>query len=326
MEAVLNSPLGRTALGQAPLKIGRAPDNQLVIQDPQSSSHHAEVAPGYGGNGYQVTDLNSTNGTFVNEQRLAGNTPRPLNSGDVVRIGNTRFTYEVTGAGYAPTVMASAPNYEPTVAAGAPDAFAQPAYPQPAYTPPPQPAQQPYAPPAQPAYTPQPAAYPQQQPAYPQQPGYPQQAYPQPGGFGQPGFPPPQRKSRAGLWIIIIVLLLLVVGGGGAYYYFQIRSTPQKTLAAYCDGWKTNNAQEIYNQLDTAQQAKTTVSAIQKAMGLVSVVGGVKDCTVGSVQENGSTATAIVTITLGDGKTASETDSLIQENGTWKLDSSKANL
>lgn len=320
MEAVLNSPLGRTALGQTSLKIGRAPDNQLVIQDPQSSSHHAEVAPGYGGNGYQVTDLNSTNGTFVNEQRLAPNTPRPLNTGDVVRIGNTRFTYEVTGAGYAPTVMASAPNYEPTVAAGAPDAFApQPAYPQPAYTPPPQPVQPPYVPPAQPAYTPQPAAYPQQQP------GYPQPAYPQPGGFGQPGFPPPQRKSRAGLWITIIVLLVLVIGGGSVYY-FVIRSTPQKTLAAYCDGWKTSNAQEIYNQLDAAQQAKTTVSAIQKAMGLVSVVGGIKDCTVGSVQENGSTATAIVTITLGDGKTASETDTLVQENGTWKLDSSKANL
>lgn len=322
MEAVLNSPLGRTALGQTSLKIGRAPDNQLVIQDPQSSSHHAEVAPGYGGNGYQITDLNSTNGTFVNEQRLTPNMPRPLNSGDVVRIGNTRFAYEVTSSSYEPTVMASAPNYEPTVAASAPDAFAPPAYPQPAYTPPPQPAQQSYVPPAQPAYTPQPAAYPQQQP------GYPQPAYPQPGGFGQPGFPPPQKKSRVGLWVTIIVLLLLVVvGGGGAFYYFQIRSTPQKTLQQYCNDFKTGNADDMYTLLSARNQARATVAQVRQLISFAnSTLGGVKDCSTTSIQENGSTATAIETFTFGDGKTASETDTLVLENGTWKIDGSKANL
>ena len=77
MEAALNSPLGRAALGQIPFRIGRAPDNTLVIIDPQASGHHTEVAPGFDGNNYQVTDLNSTNGTFVNEQRLAPNMPAP---------------------------------------------------------------------------------------------------------------------------------------------------------------------------------------------------------------------------------------------------------
>jgi predicted component of type VI protein secretion system len=332
MEAALSGPSGRTALGPAPLRMGRAPDNALVLTDPQSSSRHAEIAPAYGGNGYQITDLNSTNGTFVNEQRLAPNAPRPLNAGDVIRIGNTNITYEVSGS-YIPTVPSNTPNYEPTVAAAPPpDLFTPP--PQPASPPPsaygnfgtspqqppftPQPA---YAPP-QPAYAQAQPAYPQAQPSYPQA-GYPQPAYPQP----QPGYPQPPKKSRAGLIVVIVVILLLVVGGGGgAFLYIQSRPTPQKTLAAYCDGWKTNNAQEIYDQADSAQQQKTSVSKLQQAMGLLNVLGGVKDCTVTNVQQNGSTATGTITLTFGDGKSEMLTDTLIQENGAWKIDSETSKL
>ncbi len=312
MEAALNSPLGRTVLGQVPLKIGRAPDNTLVISDPQASSHHAEVAPGFGGNSYQITDLNSTNGTFVNEQRLAPNMPQPLNSGDVIRIGTTNFSYEASGAGYAPTVAASAPNYEPTIAAAPPPVQTPYQQPPSAYGS--------YEAPAPPPYTP--PVYPQ--PAYPQ-PAYPQPAYPQPGGFGQPGYPAP-RKSRAGLWIGLIILLLVIIGGGAVLAYTQLRSTPQKTLAAYCDGWKTSNAQEIYNQFDAAQRAKGTVADVQRVLDSVKQAGGVTDCTVSNVQQNGSTATGVVTLSAGNGKSASETDTLIQENGTWKIDSSKLNV
>jgi pSer/pThr/pTyr-binding forkhead associated (FHA) protein len=39
-----------------------------------------------------VEDLNSTNGTYVNGQRLSGG--RPLRPGDVVTIGQTQLTYE----------------------------------------------------------------------------------------------------------------------------------------------------------------------------------------------------------------------------------------
>lgn len=342
MEAALNSSLGRTVLGQTSLKIGRAPDNTLVITDPQSSAHHAELAPGLSANSYQVTDLGSTNGTFVNEQRLAPNTPRALNANDVIRIGTTQFTYEVTGAGYAPTVAASAPSYEPTVAAAPPSitpppqpayqppvAAAPPAYQppaQPAYTPPPSyPQPQPaYTPPqAQPAYAPPQAAYAQAQPVYPQ----PQPGYGAPGGFSQPGYPP--KKGHAGLWITLVVVLLVVIGGGGAgVYFFANGSTPQKTLNAYCDGLMKGNAQEIHDQLDSAQQAKpdNSVSNIQKGLTALKdpLIGGIKNCTVSNVQVNGSTATGVVTITLGVGKPTSETDTLIKENGTWKLDSSKS--
>lgn len=323
MEAALNSPYGRTVIGPAPLKIGRAPDNSLVISDPQSSAHHLEIASNYSGNGYQVTDLNSTNGTFVNEQRLTANMPHPLNANDVLRIGNTLFNYEVSGSSYAPTIAAGLPNYEATVAAS-PGMFAPPT-PQPPVTPPPLYPQPSYQ--AQPPYVPGQPAYPQPgypQPSYPQ-PAYPQPAYPQPGGFGQPGYAQP-KKSRTGLVVAIIVILLLVVGGGGgAFYYFQIRATPQKTLSAYCDGWKTSNAQELYNQLDAAQQAKTSVSDIQQALSALTVLGGVKNCTVSNVQQSGSTATGVVQLTFGNGKAETVTDALIQENGTWKIAEQSSN-
>lgn len=323
MEAALTSSYGRSPLGSAPFKIGRASDNALVISDPQSSARHAEIAPDYGGNGYQVTDLNSTNGTFINEQRLTQNLPRPLNNGDVIRIGNTLFTYEISGS-YEPTMAASAPNYEATVAAS-PGMFTPPqpqpgAYgnfssspQQPPVTPPPAFAPQTY---------PQPPAYPQNPPAYPQpaypQPAYPQPAYPQQGG--QPGYQQKKRGCGGVVVLVIVILLVLVAGGGGAYYYFQLRPTPQKTLSAYCDGWKTSNAQELYSQLDAKQQSKTSLSQVQQALGLLGILGGVKNCQVDNVQQSGSTATGVITLTFGDGKTETVTDTLIQENGAWKID------
>lgn len=341
MEAALNSSLGRTVLGQTSLKIGRAPDNTLVITDPQSSAHHAELAPGLSANSYQVTDLGSTNGTFVNEQRLAPNTPRALNANDVIRIGTTQFTYEVTGAGYAPTVAASSPNYEPTVAA-APPSITPP--PQPAYQPPVAAAPPAYQPPAQPAYTP-PPGYPQPQPAYtppPAQPAYapPQAAYAQaqpvypqlqpgyaaPGGFSQPGYPP--KKGHAGLWITLVVILLVVlVGGGAGVYYIAIRSTPQKTLNAYCDGLMKGNAQEVYDQLDAKSQATTSVKDIQQAIDLFNnpLIGGLKSCTVNNVTESGSTAVGNITLTPNKGKASTGNVDLTNENGTWKIDNGDTN-
>ena len=323
MEASLNSSLGRTTLGQIPLRIGRAPDNTLVINDPQSSSRHAEIAPDFNRTGYQITDLGSTNGTFVNEQRLTPNMPRPLNAGDVIRIGSLNFTYEASNsAGYEPTMLASAPNaastpnYEPTMAASIPEQPA--ATPQPSYTPPPaypQPQPQP-----QPAYPVQ-SAYPQSQPSYPQaQPVYPQPqpGYPQPGGFVQPGYPQP-RKSRAGLWIAIVIILVVVVGGGIGGFAFLNRSTPEKTLQAYCTALKNNDAQGVYDTLSTEAQAKTSVKDINTGMkALALLVGGISDCTYSNVVTTGSTATATVTLTPGHGKAESDTAHLVDENG-WKM-------
>jgi hypothetical protein len=65
--------------------IGRAPECELRIDDTYASQQHARVF-GKGGSWY-VEDLGSTNGTFVNEQRLAA--PAMLTRGDRIRVGTT---------------------------------------------------------------------------------------------------------------------------------------------------------------------------------------------------------------------------------------------
>ena len=96
MEVALHGPSGRTILGPSVLTIGRAQSNQLVINDSKASSRHAEIHPT--GQGYNIIDLGSMNGTFVNEQRINSGTPRPLSQGNTIRIGDTTLTYIVSGA------------------------------------------------------------------------------------------------------------------------------------------------------------------------------------------------------------------------------------
>ena len=65
--------------------IGRAPECELRIDDTYASQQHARI---FGKNGsWYVEDLGSTNGTFVNEQKLAA--PALLQPGDRVRVGTT---------------------------------------------------------------------------------------------------------------------------------------------------------------------------------------------------------------------------------------------
>lgn len=70
------------------LGVGRDPDNALALPDPQVSRHHAIFQRQ--GIIFQISDLNSSNGTYVNEQEI--NTPTLLKDGDIIRIGDTRLT------------------------------------------------------------------------------------------------------------------------------------------------------------------------------------------------------------------------------------------
>lgn len=68
--------------------VGRTPDNDLRIDADYISRHHAVVLNAAGGT--IVEDLDSTNGVFVNNVRVAR---RQLNPGDLVTFGKTTFRY-----------------------------------------------------------------------------------------------------------------------------------------------------------------------------------------------------------------------------------------
>lgn len=72
------------------ITIGRGSENDVVIDDPYVSIHHLQIKQQENGN-YLLMDCSSTNGTFVNGQRVYGETK--LNRNDHVRIGHTNLTW-----------------------------------------------------------------------------------------------------------------------------------------------------------------------------------------------------------------------------------------
>ncbi len=70
--------------------IGRGTECNLVLDDDYASTQHARITLTAGG--YQVEDLGSTNGTFVNNQQLHGSVS--FGPGDVLRIGRTLMIVE----------------------------------------------------------------------------------------------------------------------------------------------------------------------------------------------------------------------------------------
>jgi hypothetical protein len=68
--------------------LGRG-DVEIRLEDPFASSHHTRISRQ--GRTLVIEDLGSTNGTYLNEEPLTG--PRPLHSGDRIRIGDSEFTY-----------------------------------------------------------------------------------------------------------------------------------------------------------------------------------------------------------------------------------------
>jgi hypothetical protein len=71
-------------------RIGRGPDNELVLDTKHVSRYHAVLLAGP--THTQIEDLNSTNGVFVNGKRIAR---QALKDGDRVTIGRSQFRYSV---------------------------------------------------------------------------------------------------------------------------------------------------------------------------------------------------------------------------------------
>ena len=69
--------------------VGRVEDNSFQIAEPSVSSHHCEVM--LRGNDIIVKDLNSTNGTFINGEKV---NEGPLKPGQILRLGQIEMRLE----------------------------------------------------------------------------------------------------------------------------------------------------------------------------------------------------------------------------------------
>jgi hypothetical protein len=73
--------------------IGRDAGNTVALpNDTNASRRHATIQAN--GGQFQITDNGSSNGTFVNGVRVAGQSPQPIRPGDEVQVGMTRFRFE----------------------------------------------------------------------------------------------------------------------------------------------------------------------------------------------------------------------------------------
>lgn len=79
-------------LGGALIGIGRASDNDVIVDDPMVSRHHCQLKLQHGAYGF--TDLGSRNGSTVNGQPVS---QVALGPGDVIRIGDTEIEFGVRG-------------------------------------------------------------------------------------------------------------------------------------------------------------------------------------------------------------------------------------
>lgn len=183
------------------ITIGRDITNDITINDPEVSRHHLRFTRGAGG--FTLEDLGSTNGTFVNGQRLTG--AKPLNNGDLLGLGETvTLGYELARGLPASAAAPGSPALLQTAANPVQSPAPQPqASASPSYSPYSPPAQQPQAPAYNPP-APQSPYSPQAQQPQPQQPAYGTPPPPAAGGYDYDPYAAREEEPRSMTrWIVI---------------------------------------------------------------------------------------------------------------------------
>lgn len=90
LEVVSGPMTGRSIVLEAEVTtIGSAPGSTIQLGDPGISRKHAGIRRGDGG--YELADLGSTNGVYVNGDKVAR---RQLQLGDVIRVGATEMVFK----------------------------------------------------------------------------------------------------------------------------------------------------------------------------------------------------------------------------------------
>jgi hypothetical protein len=337
MPGALLGPFGRYELGTELVTIGRSSTNKLIINDNQVSGRHLQIIPQ--GTGYVLVDVGSSNGTVFNGQRLSPQTPQALRHGDVIVIGTTQMSVELTAGAFpaapqqaAPAQPVFAPSEQMGCAPAQVDpfpAFAAPVQPAPNYGPP---AQQ--GAPFQPA-APPPGAFGAYQ-GYP--PGQAQGYYPGASPYqGAPAGAPPARAGRKRLFLVlggVLAVLILLGGTGLAIFLLSHRAAPgpsipdatAQVVTPFYNALKGQNytkatgffTAEYLQQLGGQQQAVTLFQQFDQLRGTMTAYSVVSVKPV-----NGSTtneqATVKVTRDPSKGTFNPDTLQLIYRQGKWQI-------
>jgi pSer/pThr/pTyr-binding forkhead associated (FHA) protein/limonene-1,2-epoxide hydrolase len=310
MKAVLHGPLGDTILETTLFTIGSSPDNSLVIDTTKVSAHHAEIR--LEEQGFSITDLGSIHGTYVNGERLDFNTPRLLNPGNSIAFGDSIFTYareetqqtresmptpsKLEEDAIAPfdEKMETLPSTQSMVTISGPSENQELVDNNTQY-----------------ALSQQSLASSNMKldniPFIP--PDY---------DGPIPGYVPikqVRRRDRRFILIGTALLFVLALAVGG--YFFFTRSTPEKTLDAFCSAMQGQDYQTAYHQFSNALQNSET----ELEFANTSRAGGkVNTCTHSSANIANNKATADVKLVTSSGQESRSNILLATDRGdTWKM-------
>ncbi|HLG65401.1 MAG TPA: hypothetical protein VKY19_25955 [Ktedonosporobacter sp.] len=155
----------------------------------------------------------------------------------------------------------------------------------------------------------------------------------------QPGPQQKARKSRRTWWIIAAVVLLLVLIAGGLGFFVGLptiqKSSLERTLQTYCHAYKSLDDKELESTFSARFKAlpvkenRSEGDYLYEYLQIKGFGASFAGCTVSDIQQNGSTATATITLSLQGGatqqgfseptlsSTSTQNVSLILENGLW---------
>ena len=202
------------------ITIGRDSSNDIVINDAEVSRKHAQLVKQ--GGAYVIEDLGSTNGTFVNGQRLMG--PHSLRPDELILLGeNVSLVYQVEAYDPDATIVSG-----PGIPTGGAAAFEEPAeVPPPFYTPSegvPEPAPEP-----EPEVAPVPEQEPEPEPV-PEFTGQVPSGPVEPVEF-EPSRPPTRKGGGRRTWLLagcgcLILIACLLGAAAFAFDYLKLYCTP----------------------------------------------------------------------------------------------------
>ena len=93
--ACVNASGGKNIImDKTPFTVGRGQGNDFITDNPEVSTHHLRLEYREEDHICFVIDLNSTNFTYLNTEKLPPNKPRSLRQGDLLQIANEAYQVE----------------------------------------------------------------------------------------------------------------------------------------------------------------------------------------------------------------------------------------